>query len=165
MELANQYSYIIFSAALIAIILGIMRIALRLRWPLIAAAGMILSAAALLLFIIVRPGSSDVDSLSEADSILSNGHPTLIEFFSNYCVGCITVRPAVDELAGNIRARYNDSFNVLRIDIHTSLGRALRERYGFSFTPEFILLGPDGSEIWRGHAPPGLDTVALLAAS
>jgi hypothetical protein len=40
------------------------------------------------------------------------------------------------------------------VDIHTDFGRTLRERYGFSFTPEFVLFDSAGSEIWRSHTPP-----------
>lgn len=165
MDIANQYSFVLISLAGILILLGVARILLHLRWRNVFISGALLGVIAVAGFFTLRPGASDVDTLDEAELILSNGNPTLLEFFSNYCAGCIGVRPAVDNLVSNIRDRYSDSFNVLRIDIHTAFGRTLRERYGFSFTPEFILLDGAGHEIWRSHGPPDFATLSLVAAS
>ena len=41
----------------------------------------------------------------------------------------------------------------------------LRERYGFSYTPEFILFDPSGQEVWRSHTPPSLTEVESLASA
>lgn len=153
MQIANQFSFVIFGV-LILVGLVVFLILCRARWQIVMIAGLSFIALFGTAFLLLRPGASDVDSLEEAEAMLTNGQPTFLEFFSNYCTGCLMARPAVDQLVTEIDAQYNGRFNVLRVDIHTPVGRALRERYGFSFTPEFILFNHDGREVWRSHAPP-----------
>lgn len=164
MDIINQYSYVFMSLfVVVALFFGARR--LKLNW--VASSGVSVLAAALLLagFLALRPGASDVDSAEAARALINSGKPTLIEFYSNYCAGCISARPLVDAVVGDIEARYGEAFNVLRIDIHTDFGRALREQYGFSFTPEFVLFNSAGVEIWRSHIPPTGEQVDNAAAS
>ena len=53
-------------------------------------------------------------------------------------------------------------FNILRIDIHTDFGRELRNRFGFTATPEFVLFDGSGREVWRAHTPPAPEQLALV---
>ena len=53
-------------------------------------------------------------------------------------------------------------FNILRIDIHTDFGRELRNRIGFTATPEFVLFDSAGREVWRAHIPPTPEQLALV---
>jgi thiol-disulfide isomerase/thioredoxin len=162
MQIANQFSFVIFGA-LILIGLIVFLILCRARWQIVTIAGLSFIMLFVATFLLLRPGASDVDTLAEAEAMLTNGQPTFLEFFSNYCTGCLLVRPAVDQLIAEINTQYNGDFNVLRVDIHTPVGRALRERHGFSFTPEFILFNHDGHEVWRSHAPPmGQEIPSLL---
>lgn len=164
MAFANQYSFVLITALILLLAAGglILR---RARWRTVVASllalGLVIGAAYLLL----RPGSSDVDSVEAAEAVIASGSPTLVEFYSNYCAGCLAARPAVDSLVAEIDARFEDSFNILRVDIHTPFGRVLRERYGFSYTPEFILFDPSGQEVWRSHTPPSLTEVESLASA
>jgi thiol-disulfide isomerase/thioredoxin len=162
MNLANQFSFVLFSLA------GLLALGLLLRWrgaswrvlaPTLAAAAVIAAAA----FFVLRPGFSDVDSAQAANQIIRSGRTTLVEFFSNYCIGCMAVRPTVDALVSEIRAQYGDEVNILRIDIHTDFGRELRSQFGFSYTPEFILFNATGQEIWRSHIPPSLPDIEHAA--
>src|SRR5690606_15648228 len=91
-----------------------------------------------------------VNSIEAAEALISNGKPTFLEFFSNYCTGCVAIRPTVDQAVENLKA----DFNILRVDIHTETGRNLRENLGFSYTPEFIIFDKTGEEIWRDHSLP-----------
>ena len=84
-----------------------------------------------------------------------------MEFFSNYCAGCLAIRPVVDSLIEDM----DDTINVLRIDIHTDTGRDLREQYNFSYTPEFLLLDNQGNEVWRSHSPPTEDQLSIVQNS
>lgn len=72
-------------------------------------------------------------------------------------MACMAARPAVDGIVEDIQ----QDFNVLRVDIHTELGIALRERLGFTSTPEFILFNADGEAVWRDHFPPTPEQIAL----
>jgi thiol-disulfide isomerase/thioredoxin len=149
MWILNEYSFIFVSLFVIVgsfILLRRLRFRRRFAYPATVTLGIILLVAYLLL----RPGLSDVSSLQAAEDLLGNGKPTFVEFFSNYCAGCVSVRPVVDLIVDEIEP----DFNILRVDIHTDFGRALRENYGFSFTPEFVLFDGEGKEIWRSHLPP-----------
>lgn len=152
-SIGNQFSFVLMSLGVLVGIVVLLR-ALRQSWRVTAGAALVVAAAALAAFMALRPGLSDVDSVQAAESMLQSGKPTMVEFFSNYCINCLAARPQVDALISDIEARHADGVNILRIDIHTGFGRELRERYGFSYTPEFILFDRDGQEIWRAHTPP-----------
>jgi thiol-disulfide isomerase/thioredoxin len=161
----NQYSYIFFSIGAVLVAAFALRRVWRVRWPLIGLAAVALAGLFTAGFFVLRPGDSDVDSLAAAEAAINSGKPTLVEFYSNYCAGCMTVRPLVDNLVSQVRDEFNDDVNILRVDIHTDFGRALRERYGFSFTPEFVMFNDAGAEVWRSHFPPSLDEVNNVVAA
>jgi thiol-disulfide isomerase/thioredoxin len=156
-RLFNQYSFVLISAGvLIAVVIILWRLSVSRR--VISATVGLLLVFVLVSYFLLRPGLGDVNSTSAAESIIQNGKPTFLEFFSNYCAGCLAIRPVVDEIAVELR----DDFNILRIDIHTDAGRELRERYAFNYTPEFILFNQQGEEVWRGHNPPNDNQLSLV---
>jgi thiol-disulfide isomerase/thioredoxin len=163
-EIGNQYSYIFISAGVTLGVVLLLRL-LRARWNVVGVAALALAAAFFVGWLVLHPGESDVDSFGAAEVTLSNGNPTLVEFFSNYCAGCISVRPAVDALVADLRRRYGEQYNVLRVDIHTTFGRELREHYGFSYTPEFVLFDGGGTEVWRAHVPPSPNEIELALST
>jgi len=131
------------------------------RRGVIAGLAITLAAIAITGFVVLRPGEGDVRELRQAQAMLGNGKPTFVEFYSNYCAGCLSLRPVVDLIVADV----DDTHNILRIDIHSEVGRELRERLGFSFTPEFVLYDVDGAEFWRSHFPPApIDLERALAA-
>jgi thiol-disulfide isomerase/thioredoxin len=154
--LFNQFSYLWIGLALTLALL----VALRWRrvrwWRTLAAAGA-LAVVFGVGWLALRPGENDISEIQTAEKTLANGRPTFLEFFSNYCMGCIAARPVVDALVSDIQ----DRFNIMRVDIHTELGRALRQRYGFSYSPEFVLFDAAGQEVWRSNRPPSADQIAL----
>jgi thiol-disulfide isomerase/thioredoxin len=145
----NQYSYVIFSICGLLLVILILR-RRGVRREIIAGLSIAFAAIAITGFIVLRPGEGDVRELRDAQAMLVNGRPTFVEFFSNYCAGCLSLRPVVDQIVADV----NETHNILRIDIHSEVGRELRERLGFSFTPEFVLYDIGGIEIWRSHLPP-----------
>jgi thiol-disulfide isomerase/thioredoxin len=164
MDILNQYSYIFVSLFVIAAATFAAR-RLRLNWIMTGGIGIAAAVIMIVALVVLRPGASDVDSAAAAQALINSGKPTFVEFYSNYCAGCVTVRPVVDLVVSDIQTRYGEDFNILRIDIHTEFGRVLREQYGFSFTPEFVLFNPAGVEVWRSHLPPTSDQINLAIAS
>ena len=152
----NQFSVIWMSLLAVAFVVVLLRWR-RIPWPVIGLAlvGILLVGGGI--YLSIRPGTSDTNTVDESISLINNGRPTFLEFFSNYCVGCLAVKPAVDALASEI----NDEYDVIRVDIHTALGRELRERFGFSYTPEFILFDVAGEIIWRGNSLPSDEQLSL----
>lgn len=159
MNIFNQFSYPIIIAVIVAgafwLMYRVMHI--RLRYVLLAQGGM--AVVALVVFWLLRPPSDALSTAADAFRIIQNGKPTFLEFFSNYCTACLAVEPIVQGIIPSIE----DDFNILRIDIHSSVGRDLRRRMVFSFTPEFILFNVNGEEIWRDHLPPSPTEIALAA--
>ena len=158
MNILNQFSYVLISLAIIAASLLVLR-RYEVDRRLMAALSITLMLFSLTGYLLLRPGASDVSSTGEAQTIIQNGKPTFLEFFSNYCAGCLAVRPAVDLLVDDIE----DEFNILRIDIHTEFGRELRDSLGFTSSPEFILLDAEGKVIWRDHTLPSRERLAAAA--
>lgn len=164
MEIGNQYSYLFIGAGVTLGAVLLLRL-LHARWAIAGIVALVIIILFAAEWLILRPGASDVDSLDAADAILNNGNPTFVEFFSNYCAGCIAARPVVDTLVADLQTRHGDAYNVLRVDIHTTFGRVLRERYGFSYTPEFVLFDGGGEEVWRDHLPPSQNDIEIAVLS
>ncbi len=152
----NQYSVFWITPLLLLAVFIILRWR-RVTWRITLGAVIVLVVMLVIGYAVLRPGVSDVNNYTEAAATLANGRPTFLEFFSNYCVGCLASRPAVDDIVANIQG----DFNILRVDIHSEFGRILRENLAFSFTPEFVVFNANGEEVWRGHVPPSQDQLAL----
>lgn len=164
MGIFNQYSYVFISLT-VTIIAVVILLRLRVRPLLVALAGALLVGGFVTGWLLLRPGDSDVQNLAAAEAVINSGNPTLVEFYSNYCAGCIAARGVVDELVTEMDERFGGDFNILRVDIHTDFGRILRERYGFSYTPEFVIFDHAGSEVWRSHVPPSINELEMIAAA
>lgn len=156
-QLFNQFSYPIFAIAALALVFFVLRRRVGLRA--LVAVEAVIALAFLAGFLALRTGDGDAADVANYEAIISNGQPTFIEFYSNYCTACLMARPAVDALIDDIRP----TFNILRVNVHSDVGLPMVAAYGFRYTPEFVLLNPDGEELWRGHTPP--DTGILTAAS
>jgi thiol-disulfide isomerase/thioredoxin len=157
-QIFNQYSYLLISLFVIVVtMLVLWRSGVRRRVFAGTVAAFVVFAVSG--YLLLRPGISDVDSVAQAQATINNGKPTFLEFFSNYCAGCLALRPSVDLLAAEIDAE----FNILRVDIHTDFGRELRQNFRFTYTPEFVLLDRNGEEVWRAHTIPPRDQVLALA--
>ncbi len=149
MSLANQYSYVLLALGTLIVVFAGLRWR-RVAWRATVIAGLVLALVFTGGFLAFSVGASDVGSVSAAQAQIGNGKPTFLEFYSNFCAGCMAARPTVDALVANL----GDQFNVLRVDIHTAVGRDLRTLYGFTYSPEFVLFDAGGSELWRSNNPP-----------
>jgi thiol-disulfide isomerase/thioredoxin len=161
-SLLNQFSYPLLVLVALLVVFGLLWRTgrLRLRYGLPAAAGLL--ALALVVFLALRPTGDNIASAAEVERLLTaGGRPTLIQFYSAYCTGCLAVSAAVDELVGRIQPQ----MNIVRVDIHTPAGRDLRRRFDFSFTPEFVLFDRQGQEIWRDHVPPSAEVLQRAGLS
>lgn len=150
----NQFSYVIFSALSLAVAyLGLHAVSkaqprFNASWLNISllSLGVILTAG----FLFVRPGLGNVQSPAQVQALIQNGRPTVIEFYSNYCIGCMGIEPQMQALTEDL----SPTHDVLRVDIHSALGRKLRQEIDFHYTPEIIVFNYQGDEIWRGHHIP-----------
>lgn len=150
MNILNQYSYPLMALAVMVVVYFIARRQLRQSWPVTVGLQGLVGLVFVAGFLLLRPGLTGVTDADAALASVGNGRPTFVEFFSQYCSGCLAFNPIVNEIEDTIK----DEYNVLRIDIHSSAGRTLRPALGFSFTPEFVLYDSAGNEVWRDHIPP-----------
>lgn len=156
----NQFSYILIGIAAIVFVAFILY-RRGTRRPAIIGTSAVIAALLIVGLFALRIGDGDAREIREADAILNNGKPTFLEFFSNYCAGCMSLRPVVDQIVN----RLDDGYNVLRVDIPSEAGRELRERLGFTFTPEFVLYSAQGREVWRSHLPPSPMELDIASAA
>lgn len=79
---SRRYSYVITSVLIVIIL------AYFLLWKEFSLVGMLLtigtSAAIFLLWIWLRPGETDVTDAKQVYEAIGNGHPTLLNIYSNY---------------------------------------------------------------------------------
>lgn len=153
----NQFSHVFIGLVLAAFAIVFLRWWLGAGWRTILAAEIGIAAVFTTGFLVLRPGIGDVDTVAAAESLLRNDRPTFVELFSNFCTSCLVQRPTVDGVVNDI----DDEFNIMRINIHAPVGREMRERFDFSYSPEFILFNDNGVEVWRGHTPPTEKELAL----
>lgn len=87
---------------------------------------------------------AELDSVQVYDSLLqADARPTVVEFFSTTCAGCIALKPVVDRL----EAEVGDRLQVIRLNIEEEPGRTLVREYGVLFTPTFIYFDAAGKKV------------------
>jgi thiol-disulfide isomerase/thioredoxin len=105
-----------------------------------------------------RSSSGEADQLS---GIIQNDRPTLVMLYSHFCVECVALLPALDDLQAQVDSA-ELSLDVVTIDIDTPAGRATREAYIFSPPLTFILFDADGVEQSRPVSLPSLDDLRVM---
>ncbi len=129
----------------------------RIRNLLIALAAIALSTA---IFFGFQTQASSVSLEAQAkqsttlDVALSNGKPTLTEFYANWCTSCQAMAP---ELA-KIKQKYANSVNFVMLNVDN--GKWLPEilRYRVDGIPHFVFLNTTGEAISQtiGEQPPSV---------
>jgi thiol-disulfide isomerase/thioredoxin len=107
--------------------------------------------------LLVTSPTPRMDSLQAVEEqIRSTDRPTIIEFYSAYCVGCMAMKPVVDRLEMEADHRVQ----IIRLNISEEPGKTLMARHDVVFTPTFLTFNPEGRLI---HQSVGLlDRTRLL---
>lgn len=118
----------------------------RLRNFLIALVAIALSAA-IFLGLQTESGSSSLTAQAEAstplDVALSNGKPTLMEFYANWCTSCQTMAPDLDAL----KQEYGDRVNFVMLNVDNDKWLPELMRYRVDGIPHFVFLKSEGEAI------------------
>ncbi|MDJ0556462.1 MAG: thioredoxin family protein [Microcoleaceae cyanobacterium MO_207.B10] len=121
-------------------------LATRLRNFIIALVAIALSVT---IFIGLQTETSSV-SLSEMaedaiplDVALSNGKPTLVEFYANWCTSCQTMAPELKE----IKEEYRDNANFVMLNVDNSKWLPELTKYRVDGIPHFVFLDREGAEV------------------
>jgi thioredoxin 1 len=93
---------------------------------------------------LVTHSTVGISSVRAFQDALPNGkRPTIVEFYSPYCAGCLAMKPVVDQLETEAGPR----LQVIRLNIDKEPGRTLVPRYGVLFTPTFVYFDKDGNKV------------------
>ena len=94
--------------------------------------------------LLVSRQSEGVDSVNAVRRLLNNGNrPSVVQFFSRYCVGCLAVKPVVDQL----EKEAGDRIQIIRLDIDEEPGKSLAEEHRIVFTPSFVYFDARGTRL------------------
>jgi thiol-disulfide isomerase/thioredoxin len=143
MQFVNQFSFLIL-AGIVLLIPGWIILRSRqsdARWLALGAlvTGLIVS------FWIFNPGPGSAFDPAELRPGVARPLPTLLEFESPYCLGCMAAQPTVDQ----VRREHGFELQVLQVNVLDPAAETLLAEYGFQYTPTFILIDQTGTELWR----------------
>ncbi|MBD2006595.1 MULTISPECIES: thioredoxin family protein [Cyanophyceae] len=118
----------------------------RIRNFLIAMVAIILTVA---LFFGLRTETSSVSLDAQAQTsaplevALSNGKPTLMEFYANWCTSC----QAMAKDLGELKQEYADSVNFVMLNVDNNKWLPEMLRYRVDGIPHFVYFGKNGEAI------------------
>lgn len=92
-------------------------------------------------------GATSLDAQAETsiplEVALSNGKPTLMEFYANWCTSCQTMAKDLGEL----KEKYADSVNFVMLNVDNSKWLPEILTYRVDGIPHFVFLGQEGKAI------------------
>ncbi|ACK71738.1 Thioredoxin domain protein [Gloeothece citriformis PCC 7424] len=129
----------------------------RIRNSLIAIVAIVLSAAIFLGFQ-TQANSNSLEAQAQKstpiDVALTNGKPTLTEFYADWCTSC---QAMADDLA-EIKSKYGDQVNFAMLNVDNSKWLPEILRYRVDGIPHFVYFNNKGEEIAQslGEQPPSI---------
>jgi thioredoxin 1 len=94
----------------------------------------------------LRTGASAFQDAAQAEVVIREARmPVLVEFYSDYCAGCLAARPTLDALEVDLK----DELKIIRLDVASPSGQALGAELRLYATPTFIFFDAEGRELWR----------------
>ncbi|MBZ8181057.1 thioredoxin family protein [Oscillatoria salina] len=122
------------------------KVAKRVRNVVIAIVAIAL-AAALFLGFQTETDTATLDAqASESTPLevaLSNGKPTFLEFYANWCTSCQTMAKDLNE----VKNEYSDRVNFVMLNVDNSKWLPEVLRYRVDGIPHFVFLNPEGNAI------------------
>lgn len=144
MTLLNQFSYLFLAAGLLLGLAAWLALTGFSRRKLGVFGVTVLVLA--LFWAWLRPGTGLTHSAAPTELVIREARtPVLVEFYSEYCVGCLAAEATLDALEAEFKGR----LSVVRLDMASATGQRLSAQLNAHFTPTFILFDAEGREIWR----------------
>lgn len=116
-----------------------------------------------------QTGATSLDAQAEASTplevALSNGKPTVMEFYANWCTSCQAMADDLEEL----KDKYGDAVNFVMLNVDNSKWLPEILTYRVDGIPHFVFFGEDGKAIAQaiGEQPRSImdaNLEALVAA-
>lgn len=129
--------------------------------------GLTIGFLALLLvaWLLLRTPGDQFSTVDDFLSELSQGQPTIVEFYSNRCSICLTSKPKVDQLEREI----GPQARIIRLDVNAEPGRTLAYQWGITGVPTFFVFDGAGTIVYRRAGAPDIagleDAVEALIAT
>lgn len=153
----NQYSFLLIAGGALLALAALLAVSGLNRRK--AVAWLTAAAALGAAWLSLRTGESDFREIGQAELVIRAAErPVLVEFYSDYCAGCLAAKPTLDLLERDLK----DELQVIRLDVASAAGRELGGQLDLRVTPTFILFDVDGREVWRSLG--SLDATAVRAA-
>ncbi|MDW8328357.1 MAG: thioredoxin family protein, partial [Anaerolineales bacterium] len=144
LTLLNQFSYVFLAAGLLLGLAAWLALTGLSRRKLSVFGVTIIALA--MIWVWLRPGTGLTPNTVPADLVIRESRtPVLIEFYSEYCIGCLAAETTLDALEAELKGK----ISVVRLDMSSPTGRRLSAQLNAHFTPTFILFDAEGREIWR----------------
>ena len=123
-------------------------------------------AAALALLLVWLRGGLHPEASLEAlarrspplESALADGHPTLVEFYADWCEACRAMAPAMDTL----ERQHRGSLDVVLLNVDNPRWQPQVERYEVNGIPHLELFDAEGRPVGRSRGARRPDELAAL---
>lgn len=110
----------------------------------LALMAVVVAVLVLLWRLLLTNQTREIDSVTAIRRAIANGsRPTIVEFFSSYCVGCMAMKPVLARLEQEAGER----LQVIRLNIDQEPGKTLMDEFGVVFTPTFIYFDKHGNKL------------------
>ena len=112
-------------------------------------------------YIVLRTPGNNFDSLADLEAQLTDGRPTVVEFYSNTCSICLISKPKVDRLERDVA----DQADVLRLNVKETPGDQLAYRWQVTGLPTFFVLDGNGDMVYRRAGAPDSEEIKDAVAA
>lgn len=94
-------------------------------------------------------------SAEEVKALLTDGQPTVIEFYSNSCSICLVSKPKVDRLETDLTGQAD----LLRLNVKADVGRRLASSWGVRGVPTFFVFDGAGDVVYAQAGAPDVEAI------
>ncbi len=109
-------------------------------------------------YVFLRTPGEAFASVDEVEALLTDGQPTVIEFYSNTCSICLISKPKVDRLEEELTGQAD----LLRLNVKDEVGGRLAGQWGVRGVPTFFVFDGGGAAVYAQAGAP--DTEAIREA-